>query len=167
MIVYDENINHASLLIKNSIITVVPTSCFESIEIFLTDQLGTIDRLYGTKGVLVINTKKPPTGTKLSKQELLDMFPKKNVITITPMGYSKEREFYSPKYLPNATISNTDLRTTIYWNPKVVTDATGNASFEFFNADGRGTYRAVIEGIDKNGNIGRAVRGEAIGTLVA
>ncbi len=129
----------------------------ESVEVFLNDPLGTIDRMYGTKGVLVINTKKPPTGTKISRQELLDMLPKRNILTISPMGYSKEREFYSPKYLPNTAVTNSDLRTTIYWNPKVVTDATGNFSFEFFNADGRGSYRAVVEGIDKNGNIGRTV----------
>ncbi|MEJ5994676.1 carboxypeptidase regulatory-like domain-containing protein [Pedobacter sp. Du54] len=130
-----------------------------SVEIFLTDQLGSIDRAYQSKGVLVINTKKPVTGvgTKISKQEFFDMLPKKNIITITPMGYSKEREFYSPKYLPNAAITSSDLRTTIYWNPKVITDATGKANVEFFNADGKGTYRAVIEGFDKDGNIGRAV----------
>lgn len=129
----------------------------ESVEVFLNDQLGTIDRMYGSKGVLVINTKKPATGTKISRQELLDMIPKKNIITISPMGYSKEREFYSPKYLPNTPVTNSDLRTTIYWNPKVVTDAAGNFSFEFFNADGRGSYRAVVEGLDKNGNIARTV----------
>ena len=128
-----------------------------SVEVFLTDQLGTVDRLYGTKGVLVINTQKPPAGTKISKQELMDMLPKRNIITISPMGYSKEREFYSPKYLPNAAITSSDLRTTIYWNPKVITDETGQTSFEFFNADGKGSYRAVIEGFDKNGNIGRTV----------
>lgn len=129
----------------------------ESIEIFLRDELGTVDRVYGTKGVLVINTKKAPVGKKISKQELMDMIPKTNIITFSPMGYSKEREFYNPKYLPNAAITSNDLRTTIYWNPKVVTDEKGNISFEFFNADGRGTYRAVVEGLDKNGNIGRAV----------
>lgn len=129
----------------------------ESVEIFLKDDLGTVDRVYGTKGVLIINTKKAPVGKKISKQELMDMIPKTNIITFNPMGYSKEREFYSPKYLPNAPIRSTDLRTTIYWNPKVITDEKGNVSFEFFNADGRGTYRAVVEGIDKNGNIGRAV----------
>jgi len=36
----------------------------------------------------------------------------------------------------------------------VLTDANGSASFDFFNADGAGTYRAVIQGIDKDGNIG-------------
>lgn len=128
-----------------------------SVEIFINDPLGTIDRAYQTKGVLVVNTQKPPTGTKISKQELLDMLPKKNIVTITPMGYSKEREFYSPKYLPTATVSASDLRTTIYWNPKVVTDAAGNASFEFYNADGKGNYKVVIEGLDKDGNLGRNV----------
>lgn len=135
----------------------VSAADLESVEIFLTDQLGTVDRVYGTKGVMVINTKKPPVGKKISKQELMDMLPKTNIITFNPMGYSKEREFYNPKYLPNAQITSNDLRTTIYWNPKVATDEKGNVSFEFFNADGRGSYRAVVEGIDKNGNVGRAV----------
>jgi hypothetical protein len=129
----------------------------ESVEIFLRDDLGTVDRTYGTKGVMVINTKKAPVGKKMTKEEFMNLIPKKNIITFTPLGYSKEREFYSPKYLPGKIYPNNDLRTTIYWNPKVITDEKGNVSFEFFNADGRGSYRAVVEGIDKNGNIGRSV----------
>lgn len=129
----------------------------ESVEIFLRDPLGTIDRAYGTKGVLVINTKKAPVGKKISKQELLDMIPKNNIITYSPLGYAKEREFYMPKYLPSVNYPNNDLRTTIYWNPKAITDEKGTVSFEFFNADGRGSYRVVVEGFDKNGNIGRTV----------
>ncbi len=135
----------------------VSAADLESVEVFLKDILGTVDRLYGTRGVLVINTKKAPVGQKISKQQLMDMLPKTNVVKFSPMGYSKERQFYNPKYLPNAIINSNDLRTTIYWNPKLITDEMGNASFEFFNADGRGTYRAVVEGFDKNGNIGRAV----------
>jgi hypothetical protein len=135
----------------------VNASEVESVEIFLKDDLGTVDRTYGTKGVLVINTKKAPVGKKISKQELLDMFPKNNIITYSPLGFAKEREFYSPKYLPNVTYPNNDLRTTIYWNPKVITDEKGTATFEFFNADGRGSYKAVVEGFDKNGNIARTV----------
>ena len=38
-----------------------------------------------------------------------------------------------------------------------LTDKTGSSSFEFFNSDGTGTYRAIIEGIDKDGNIGRYI----------
>lgn len=129
----------------------------ESIEIFLNDPLGTVDRTYNTRGVIAINTKKIPKGEKLSKQDFLAMLPKKYEIKYSPMGYSKEREFYSPKYLPNAPITNNDLRTTIYWNPKLTTDEKGNVSFEFYNADGKGNYKAVVEGIDSDGNIGRTV----------
>jgi uncharacterized protein YfaS (alpha-2-macroglobulin family) len=50
-----------------------------------------------------------------------------------------------------------DLRTTIYWNPNIITDKKGNASFEFFNADTKGNYRIVVEGIDENGHLGRQV----------
>jgi uncharacterized protein YfaS (alpha-2-macroglobulin family) len=50
-----------------------------------------------------------------------------------------------------------DLRTTIYWNPNIITGNDGKTTFEFFNADGKGTYRVVIEGIDNNGTPGRRV----------
>ncbi|MCO5945870.1 hypothetical protein [Mucilaginibacter flavidus] len=50
-----------------------------------------------------------------------------------------------------------DLRSTIYWNPNIITDKDGKASFEYFNADGKGTYRVVVEGIDADGNLGRQV----------
>jgi hypothetical protein len=86
------------------------------------------------------------------------MLPQNDVITITPMGYARKKEFYEPKYFtvkPNLDIN--DLRTTIYWNPKIVTDANGKASFEFFNADGKGSYRAVLEGIDADGNLARYI----------
>jgi len=75
-----------------------------------------------------------------------------------PVGYYKARVFYSPQYDAAKTDTrNADLRTTIYWNPDIITGTDGKASFEFFNADGKGTYRVVVEGIDDNGNIGRQV----------
>ena len=132
----------------------------ESVEVFLKDDLGMVNRTYNTNGVLVINTKKAPKGTKVSLAELRSMLPQPNVVNLTPKGYALVKEFYSPKYLPGKTSSvalGMDLRTTIYWNPRVTTDATGNASVDFYNADGRGTYKAVIEGFDKDGNLGRYV----------
>ncbi len=50
-----------------------------------------------------------------------------------------------------------DLRSTIYWNPNVINDKDGRASFSYFDADSKGTYRMVIEGIDADGNLGRQV----------
>lgn len=134
-----------------------PPSEVDNVEIFLTDQLGTVNRMYNSNGVLAIYTKKKPVGQKISKQELIDLLPKKNQITLSPQGYAKQREFYSPKYLPGKIYNHTDLRTTIYWNPSVFTDAQGNASLEFNNADGKGVYKVVVEGIDKDGNLGRQV----------
>ena len=80
------------------------------------------------------------------------------ILPITVMGFYKAREFYSPKYgHPNDTINRPDLRSTIYWKPELQTDKDGNASFEYYNADGTGNYRVVIEGIDNKGNLGRLV----------
>lgn len=74
-------------------------------------------------------------------------------------GYYPARTFYSPKYdKPNTGNYQTpDLRSTIYWNPNIITDKNGRASFEYYNADTKGNYRVVVEGIDDNGNIGRQV----------
>ncbi|OCX54079.1 hypothetical protein BEL04_07355 [Mucilaginibacter sp. PPCGB 2223] len=131
----------------------------ESVETFMKDDLSGINRMYNTNGVIVINGKKKPEGKKISKEQLKELFPPKYLLTFMPMGYSKTREFYSPKYAGPATVnSRSDLRTTIYWNPRLLTDkTTGATSVEFFNADGRGSYRVVVEGIDGDGNVGRFV----------
>lgn len=49
------------------------------------------------------------------------------------------------------------MRSTIYWNPGIKTGKDGNATFDYYNADGKGIYKVTIEGIDDNGNVGRAV----------
>lgn len=140
----------------NQINTLNPNE-IESIEVFLRDELGLVNRANNINGVIVINQKKAPKGTKISKSQLMDMLPKNYEVTFSPQGYSKEKQFYSPKYDAPASMNRNDLRTTIYWNPKVITDATGNSSFEFYNADGRGQYKVIIEGIDANGNVGRSI----------
>jgi len=77
---------------------------------------------------------------------------------IQPQGFYKPNVFYSPKYEVAKPVSvMPDLRSTVYWNPSVQTDDEGSASFTYCNADGKGTYRVVIEGIDKAGSLGRKV----------
>jgi hypothetical protein len=128
----------------------------ESVEVFLRDELGLVNNQNQTNGVVVINSKTKPKGTKISLAELQDLLPQPSVVTFRPKGYNISREFYSPKYDVPKPIG-VDFRSTIYWNPRVVTDATGATSLEFYNSDGKGTYRAVIEGIDKDGNLGRFI----------
>ena len=130
----------------------------ESVEVFNSDGFSGINRNTGTNGVLVVNIKKIPKGEKISKDQLLAMLPKNNETEFIPGGYNTTRVFYLPKYNnPAGNSGGNDYRSTIYWNPNVVTDKDGNASLEFFNPDGTGTYKAIIEGIDKDGNIGRYV----------
>lgn len=144
--------------VDESFLETIDPKTVESVEIFLNDGLSSINKMSNTKGVLVVNGKKMPKGEKISLSQLKEMIPQNNIITIKPMGYAKTREFYVPKYsVPKTNPTYQDLRTTIYWNPKIITDATGKASFDFFNADGKGSYRAVLEGIDGDGNLAHYV----------
>ena len=50
-----------------------------------------------------------------------------NFITRQVYGYYQARTFYTPKYdIPQSEYNKPDLRTTIYWDPNVVTDKDGN-----------------------------------------
>jgi hypothetical protein len=81
-----------------------------------------------------------------------------NVANISPKGFNKVREFYSPRYdRPGEASKMPDLRTTVYWNPYLKTDAEGKAAFNFFNADGPGNYKVIVEGINAAGELGRQV----------
>lgn len=101
-----------------------------------------------TVGVLAITTK-----YGLQPEDLVST----GFLPIKANGFYKAREFYSPKYESTVPGKFADLRTTIYWKPEVMTDKDGNASFEYYNADGKGNYRVVVEGIDDKGNLGRQV----------
>ncbi|HVW14666.1 MAG TPA: hypothetical protein VHB54_12600, partial [Mucilaginibacter sp.] len=130
----------------------------ESVEIFFSDGFSGLNRGSNTKGVLEVNLKKAPKGEKISKEQLMEMLPKPYVLEFTPGGYNVARTFYMPRYdNPASANAGVDFRSTIYWNANVTTDKNGAASFEFFNSDGIGTYKAIIEGIDKDGNLGRYV----------
>ncbi len=104
----------------------------------------------GGAGVLIITTKK---GGGRNIKDIASI----GILPIAPMGFYKAREFYSPKYENTAITKQRDYRSTIYWKPELVTSKDGAASFDFYNADSKGTYRVVIEGIDDKGNLGRQV----------
>jgi len=131
----------------------------EAIEIFLRDELGTVSRLYQNDGVVSIMTKKKERNNqpRMSLAEIESMLPKTNVIDMMPLGYVKERTFYAPKYDTPDSKNTNDYRTTIYWNPDVVLDDEGNATLNFYNADGNGRYKVVVEGQDETGTAGRTV----------
>lgn len=123
----------------------------ESIEVLRS---GAYTAIYGSKGgggVLLITTKRGGSDNNYIRYS-------PGILTYSPKGYYKAREFYSPQYDdPKTKAGMADLRTTIFWKPNIITDKDGNATLEFFNADSKGTYRVVVEGIDNNGNLGRQV----------
>jgi len=126
-------------------------SDIEAVEVLRTAAYTSMYGINGGGGVLVITTKRGGTDNAYIRYA-------PGIITYAPKGYYKAREFYSPEYdNPKTNAKMADLRTTIFWKPNIVTDKDGNASFEYFNADGKGTYRVVVEGIDGNGNLGRQV----------
>lgn len=95
----------------------------------------------GTNGVISIFTKKGIT----AETDRPDFVGQK------VLGYSRPRPFTSPSYLNNDS-EEPDFRTTIYWNPNVVTDSAGEAFVSFYTADLEGKYRIIIEGLTSDGN---------------
>jgi TonB-dependent SusC/RagA subfamily outer membrane receptor len=105
----------------------------------------------GAGGVIIITTKRGEVDNNYRSYS-------PGIMSHKPQGLFKGRVFYAPDYDdPKTNAKIPDLRTTIYWNPNVVSDSTGRASVEFFNSDGPGNYKAIVEGININGSIGRKI----------
>lgn len=108
----------------------------------------------GSGGVIIITTKRGD-GTGYNR----DIYTP-GVVTHSPQGYYEVREFYVPDYSApvDSLAGMKDLRTTIHWAPNIVTGEDGTTAFEFYTAETPGTYRIVVEGLDVNGRLARAVR---------
>lgn len=72
--------------------------------------------------------------------------------TFFPLGWSKPKEFYVPKY--DTKEENEGLRpfNTIYWSPKVNIDESGKVSLPVRNSRNI-PIRVLIEGVGRNGEI--------------
>jgi len=101
----------------------------------------------GAGGAIVITTRK---GADVYRD-----VPKYNIRSVTPMGYQRPAEFYSPRYetQDQREIGPPDMRTTIYWNPNVIITDEGKASFDFYTADAPSEYTILVEGITSDGLI--------------
>lgn len=104
----------------------------------------------GANGVIAITLKKGVIRQAVTPPSLLH---------ITPLGFQKPAEFYMPKYEVDSIrkLVKPDLRTTIYWNPKLRTDSTGTINVKFYSADKPNNYTVILEGISKTGEICRYV----------
>jgi hypothetical protein len=103
--------------------------------------------LGASEGALAFYTKK---GVTLKKAIYEKAFTK-----IVRNGYHKERLYYIPDYdkMPDAKKTETDNRSTLYWNPKIVPSKNGGYNFSFYNSDLPTAYKLIIQGMDANGKL--------------
>jgi len=128
-------------------ITYLTANDVENISVFKGPDAA-IFGIRGGSGVIAISLRK---GVALKATTPISL------VRITPLGYQKPTEFYVPKYEVDSirSAAKPDLRTTIYWNPKLTTDSNGNIHVHFFTADKANDYSVVLEGITKAGEICR------------
>ena len=99
----------------------------------------------GTGGAIVIYTRMGADDQPIGAKGLDN-----SVVT----GYTAIREFYSPDYDSSSDNDKKDLRTTMYWNPSVITTPDQNkVRLSFFNNDVSHSFRMVIEGMNKEGQL--------------
>lgn len=102
----------------------------------------------GSNGAFVITTRKVDPLVQGSKA---------NAVLFTPRGYNQSVEFYSPVYSTPTLKAKPelDLRSTLYWNPRVEVDETGTARIEYYVDDRNSDHRVVIEGVTADGRPAR------------
>jgi len=122
----------------------------ESVDVFKDPARAAIFGAQGANGVIAVYTKFGAGVSTISVG---------GTLVSQYGGYDSPREFYAPKY-DERTAENaaTDSRATIYWNPTIKTDATGKAQIEFFNSDAAKRQLIIVEGMDAEGRLGRAVK---------
>ena len=119
----------------------------ESIEWF--DHVGAAHMtIYGwnvsTSGLLLVRQKPGLHGR---------IFRPLSMATVQQQGWKPNVDFYSPQYTDKSQKTRPDHRTTLYWNPKVETDANGKATVRFYASDVSKRYLVTLEGVSDDGII--------------
>ena len=78
-----------------------------------------------------------------------------NLTKIKIAGYSPTKEFYSPDYaIPNNNQTYVDLRSTLLWQPYILTNKQNKkAMLSFYNNDITTKLKVVIEGMNEDGKM--------------
>jgi len=132
------------------VINTIPSSDVEVVEVFKGAEAAIFG---GSGGAIAIYTKRGDRNYRGSASDA----PSAGLLTVRLPGYYPAREFYQPRYgAPVLNAPATDpRRLTLYWNPKLTTNAQGQAEFTFFTADGGGNFQLTAEGISLDGEPGR------------
>lgn len=79
------------------------------------------------------------------------------IVPVTLMGFSVIRNYYSPQYDGTDDEEKSDFRSSLYWNPVLITDSEGLTWVSFYNSDQTGEVKVVVEGLTKEGKTCRGV----------
>jgi hypothetical protein len=107
----------------------------------------------GGGGAIAIYTRKGgDTRTDNSKSS-------KGMLSAILSGYTRFKEFYNPQYDNPAENPETDIRTTLYWNPYVITNKKSpRFRIQFYNNDISKKLLVVVEGINADGKMTRVTK---------
>jgi hypothetical protein len=97
----------------------------------------------GRNGVIAVYLKSGKSGQYTSNKA-------SEVSAFTIEGYQAGVPFYQIDY-SQETDDLQDIRQTIYWNPFLVTDETGQVSFSFYTNDLAGPMTVVVKGLGLDG----------------
>ncbi|WP_091370339.1 carboxypeptidase-like regulatory domain-containing protein [Mucilaginibacter mallensis] len=144
----------------------------EILEYFTAEDITGIEVIYSTRFTALYDernlpdgTATPPTARAGEDVAYLEITTRSGqgpyanrstgIFVYKPVPITVPAQFYSPKYVvKNMYPRFTDLRSTIYWEPNIVTNKAGEAKTVFYAADPLTTYTIVLQGADLNGKVG-------------
>ena len=71
-----------------------------------------------------------------------------------PLPLTWPMDFYQPKYTTASAATPSDLRSTLHWEPNILTTADGKGFTSFYSSDNAGTYTVIVQGSDMGGLVG-------------
>ena len=104
---------------------------------FYNDAANGIVAIYSRRGVRIStsNVKRKP-----------------GIIDFTTVGFYTAREFYSPDHINDIELAiKPDVRTTLFWEPKLILDGNNRAQISFFACDKKSRYGITLEGMTHTG----------------
>jgi hypothetical protein len=73
-----------------------------------------------------------------------------------PLPVSWPKQFYKPKYTAKSNNTLADLRSTIDWEPNIITNTAGEATVWFYARGKPSAYTIIVQGADLSGSVGVA-----------
>ncbi|MCO5285523.1 MAG: hypothetical protein M9898_03840 [Chitinophagaceae bacterium] len=129
-------------------LTTVPVTNIAYVKVIHPPFLGAVGG--GANGAIAIYTRRG--------DDDVDATPGRGLPKNTVTGYTAIRKFYSPDYLLGGDNAR-DVRTTLYWNPEVLLKGdTKKVKLTFYNNDISESFRIVIEGVTRTGQMAHIVK---------